>query len=52
MGPSRATITYMLCPKETKEKVNTIIIAYKGDFLSLCTVLFWQKADFLISNAH
>ena len=25
-------------------------IAYEGDFLSLCTVIFWQKVDFLISN--
>ena len=26
-------------------------IAYEGDFRSLCTVNFWQKVDFLISNA-
>ena len=25
-------------------------IAYEGDFWSLCTVTFWQKVDFLISN--
>ena len=31
---------------------NTSEIAYKGDFQSLCTVTFWQKDDFLISNAH
>ena len=27
-------------------------IAYEGDFRVLCTVTFWQKVDFLISNAH
>ena len=27
-------------------------IAYEGDFWSLCTVTFWKKVDFLISNAH
>ena len=27
-------------------------IVYEGDFWSLCTVTFWQKVDFLISNAH
>ena len=26
-------------------------IAYEGDFLSLCTLSFWQKVYFLISNA-
>ena len=26
-------------------------IAYEGDFRSLYTVTFWQKVDFLISNA-
>ena len=26
-------------------------ISYEGDFRSLCTVTFWQKVDFLISNA-
>ena len=26
-------------------------IAYEGDFLSLCTVIFWQKVDFLFSNS-
>ena len=25
-------------------------IAYEGNFRSLCTVTFWQKVDFLISN--
>ena len=28
------------------------LIAYAGDFLSLCSVTFWQKVDFLISNAR
>ena len=27
-------------------------IAYEGDFRSLFTVTFWQKVDFLISNAR
>ena len=27
-------------------------IAYEGDFKSLCTVIFGQKVDFPISNAH
>ena len=27
-------------------------IAYEGDFRSLCTVTFWQKVDFLNSNAR
>ena len=27
-------------------------IAYEGDFWSLRTVTFWQKVDFLISNAR
>ena len=27
-------------------------IAYEEDFLSLCTVNFWQKVDFLISNEN
>ena len=26
-------------------------IAYEGDFWSLCSVTFWQKVNFLISNA-
>ena len=27
-------------------------IAYEGDFRSLCTVSFWQKVTFLISNTN
>ena len=27
-------------------------IAYEGDFRSSYTVIFWQKVDFFISNAH
>ena len=27
-------------------------IAYEGDVWSLCTVTFWQKVDYLISNEH
>ena len=27
-------------------------ISYEWDFGSLCTVTFWQKVDFLISNTH
>ena len=27
-------------------------IAYEEDFGSLCTVTFWQKVDFLISNVN
>ena len=27
-------------------------IAYEGVFWALCTVTFWQKIDFLISNWH
>ena len=38
-------------PSRLEAHAGFFQIAYEGDFGSLCTLTFWQKVDFLISNA-